>query len=96
MTTERDKCRAEFEDIRKQRLDQFMSGFSIITNKLKEMYQVGVVRGRSLRTATSCWPPLWQDVYLHTLLFLILQKSNFLGLLLITHIMANSEYEKPD
>ncbi len=40
MTGERDKCRGEFEDLRKQRLDQFMSGFSIITNKLKEMYQV--------------------------------------------------------
>ncbi len=41
MTTERDKRRGEFEDIRKQRLDQFMSGFSVITSKLKEMYQVG-------------------------------------------------------
>ena len=40
VTGERDKCRGEFEDLRKQRLDQFMSGFSIITNKLKEMYQV--------------------------------------------------------
>ncbi len=40
VTGERDICRGEFEDLRKQRLDQFMSGFSIITNKLKEMYQV--------------------------------------------------------
>ena len=41
MTGARDKCRGEFEDMRKQRLDEFMSGFSVITNKLKEMYQVG-------------------------------------------------------
>ena len=40
MTSERDAARAEFETMRKQRLDEFMAGFSIITNKLKEMYQV--------------------------------------------------------
>ncbi len=33
--------RARFEDMRKQRLDEFMAGFSVITSKLKEMYQVG-------------------------------------------------------
>ena len=26
--------------MRKQRLDEFMTGFSVITTKLKEMYQV--------------------------------------------------------
>ena len=40
MTSERDTARVEFESMRKQRLDEFMAGFSIITNKLKEMYQV--------------------------------------------------------
>ena len=40
MTTERDAARGEFETMRKQRLDEFMAGFSTITNKLKEMYQV--------------------------------------------------------
>ena len=40
MTSERDTARAEFETMRKQRLDEFMAGFSTITNKLKEMYQV--------------------------------------------------------
>ena len=42
ITNERDTRRREFEDLRKQRLDEFMAGFSIITNKLKEMYQVCV------------------------------------------------------
>ena len=41
MTSERDAARLEFESMRKQRLDLFMAGFSVITNKLKEMYQVG-------------------------------------------------------
>ena len=40
MTSERDAARGEFETMRKQRLDEFMAGFSTITNKLKEMYQV--------------------------------------------------------
>lgn len=41
ITTERDGARTMFEDMRKQRLDEFMAGFSTITSKLKEMYQVG-------------------------------------------------------
>ncbi len=40
VTQERDEKRKELEAIRKQRLDEFMSGFSVITAKLKEMYQV--------------------------------------------------------
>ena len=40
VTAERDEARKRFEELRKQRLDQFMTGFSTITYKLKEMYQV--------------------------------------------------------
>ena len=40
MTSDRDRKRKEHEDMRKQRLDEFMTGFSVITTKLKEMYQV--------------------------------------------------------
>ena len=39
-TSSRDAARKEFDDLRKQRLDCFMAGFSVITTKLKEMYQV--------------------------------------------------------
>ena len=42
ITAERDEGRKRFEELRKQRLDQFMTGFSTITYKLKEMYQVWV------------------------------------------------------
>lgn len=40
VTSERDQKRREHEAMRKQRLDEFMAGFSVITTKLKEMYQV--------------------------------------------------------
>ena len=40
ITYDRDCARKEFEDLRKRRLDEFMAGFSVITSKLKEMYQV--------------------------------------------------------
>ena len=40
ITADRDNARKEYEDLRKKRLNDFMSGFSTITNKLKEMYQV--------------------------------------------------------
>ena len=40
VTGERDDARNKFDELRKDRLDRFMKGFSAITNKLKEMYQV--------------------------------------------------------
>ena len=42
LTAERDAARKDFDDLRKQRLDEFMAGFGVITSKLKEMYQVTV------------------------------------------------------
>lgn len=40
VTTRRDTVRKEFDDLRKQRLTEFMDGFNTITLKLKEMYQM--------------------------------------------------------
>jgi structural maintenance of chromosome 4 len=39
-TAARDGARAEFDGLRKRRLDAFMAGFTTITLKLKEMYQM--------------------------------------------------------
>jgi structural maintenance of chromosome 4 len=44
-TVARDKIRDIYEDLRKKRLDTFMSGFQIITMKLKEMYQMITLGG---------------------------------------------------
>ncbi|XP_077396706.1 structural maintenance of chromosomes protein 4 [Festucalex cinctus] len=40
ITAERDNFKRGYEDLRKQRLSEFMSGFNVITNKLKENYQM--------------------------------------------------------
>jgi len=40
ITAERDSQKAKYDGLRKQRLDEFMAGFSLISLKLKEMYQV--------------------------------------------------------
>ena len=40
ITRDRDGKRTLLEKLRKNRLDDFMSGFGTITSKLKEMYQV--------------------------------------------------------
>jgi len=45
VTSERDQKRREHEAMRKQRLDEFMAGFSVITTKLKEMYQMITLGG---------------------------------------------------
>lgn len=40
ITAERDAQKAHYDGLRKQRLDEFMAGFNLISLKLKEMYQV--------------------------------------------------------
>jgi structural maintenance of chromosome 4 len=40
VTSERDGAKQRLDDLRKVRLDEFMAGFSAISAKLKEMYQV--------------------------------------------------------
>lgn len=39
-TKERDVQKQRYDQLRKQRLDEFMAGFTAISFKLKEMYQV--------------------------------------------------------
>ncbi|XP_048203142.1 structural maintenance of chromosomes protein 4 [Perognathus longimembris pacificus] len=45
ITSERDNFRRAYEDLRKQRLNEFMAGFYVITNKLKENYQMLTLGG---------------------------------------------------
>ena len=45
ITAERDGKRKTYEELRKQRLDEFMVGFRIIGMKLKEMYQMITLGG---------------------------------------------------
>ncbi|XP_027044472.1 structural maintenance of chromosomes protein 4-like [Pocillopora damicornis] len=45
VTVQRDHKRKEHDAMRKQRLDEFMAGFSVITTKLKEMYQMITLGG---------------------------------------------------
>lgn len=45
LTKERDTTRRECDTLRKARLDEFMAGFSLITLKLKELYQMITLGG---------------------------------------------------
>lgn len=45
ITEERDRQRALYDSLRKKRLDMFMEGFTQITMKLKEMYQMITIGG---------------------------------------------------
>lgn len=40
VTEQRDSAKQRYDELRKVRLDEFMAGFSAISAKLKEMYQV--------------------------------------------------------
>ncbi|KAI8084271.1 uncharacterized protein B0P05DRAFT_534893 [Gilbertella persicaria] len=47
VTAKRDTVKNEVETLRKKRLDEFMSGFNIISQKLKEMYQMITMGGNA-------------------------------------------------
>jgi len=56
-TRERDQAREACEELRKRRLTEFMAGFSQITLKLKEMYQMITLGGDAeLELVDSCDP----------------------------------------
>lgn len=42
-TQARDAAKQRLDDLNKQRLEEFMWGFHIISSKLKEMYQVRIL-----------------------------------------------------
>ena len=46
-TAKRDEAKAALEALRKQRLDEFMTGFHAISMKLKEMYQMITLGGNA-------------------------------------------------
>jgi structural maintenance of chromosome 4 len=43
ITEARDNMKKRYDDLRKTRLEEFMAGFSVISSKLKEMYQVRAI-----------------------------------------------------
>lgn len=45
MTLQRNEVRKGHDEVRKARLNEFMTGFSIICSKLKEMYQMITLGG---------------------------------------------------
>ncbi|KAG0183387.1 hypothetical protein DFQ29_005763 [Apophysomyces sp. BC1021] len=47
ITEKRDEVKNEAESLRKRRLDEFMHGFNIISQKLKEMYQMITMGGNA-------------------------------------------------
>eukprot|EP01117_Protostelium_nocturnum_P009062 TRINITY_DN324_c0_g1_i1.p1 TRINITY_DN324_c0_g1~~TRINITY_DN324_c0_g1_i1.p1 ORF type:complete len:1344 (-),score=532.25 TRINITY_DN324_c0_g1_i1:50-4081(-) len=56
-TNARDVVRKEYDTLRKKRLDEFMEGYSEITRRLKEMYQMITLGGDAeLELVDSCDP----------------------------------------
>ncbi|CAD6578745.1 MAG: hypothetical protein TREMPRED_002256 [Tremellales sp. Tagirdzhanova-0007] len=47
VTSSRDIAKKRYDDLRKVRLDEFMAGFSAISSKLKEMYQMITMGGNA-------------------------------------------------
>merc|ERR1711902_177230 len=60
MTKKKEEQRKHHDDLRKQRLNDFMEGFAIITGKLKEMYQMITLGGDAeLELVDSLDPFTW-------------------------------------
>ena len=63
VTKARDEMKEKHDNLRKKRLEEFMSGFNTISSKLKEMYQVSRLDnsfGRATDVRLSDDYPWWQ------------------------------------
>ena len=47
VTARRDALKDKYDDLRKRRLEEFMAGFTVISMKLKEMYQMITLGGNA-------------------------------------------------
>ncbi|KAF0554850.1 putative nuclear condensin complex subunit smc4 protein [Gigaspora margarita] len=47
VTSIRDECKRQYDELRKLRLEEFMHGFTLISQKLKEMYQMITLGGNA-------------------------------------------------
>ncbi|XP_019848995.1 PREDICTED: structural maintenance of chromosomes protein 4-like [Amphimedon queenslandica] len=64
VTKERDQVRGEYEGLRSKRLDEFMSGFTIISIKLKEMYQMITLGGDAELELVDSMDPFSEGIVL--------------------------------
>lgn len=72
ITNERDKFREAFEDLRKKRLNEFMAGFNVITNKLKENYQMLTLGGDAELELVDSLDPFSEGIMFRLVLHVIL------------------------
>ncbi|CAE7140346.1 unnamed protein product [Rhizoctonia solani] len=62
ITRLRDEQKAKYEELRKQRLDEFMTGFNMISSKLKEMYQMITLGGNAELDLVDTMDPFSEGV----------------------------------
>lgn len=62
VTAERDRITREREDLKKKRLSEFMTGFQIITNKLKEIYQMITLGGDAELELVDTFDPFREGI----------------------------------
>ena len=74
LTTERDNKRQELTNLRTKRQTEFMAGFSIITLKLKEMYQMITLGGDAELELVDSLDPFSEGV-----VFRFVSKTQVLG-----------------
>ncbi|OCF77743.1 hypothetical protein I204_01743 [Kwoniella mangroviensis CBS 8886] len=64
VTNARDLAKQRYDDLRKVRLDEFMSGFTAISSKLKEMYQMITMGGNAEIELIDSMDPFSEGVVL--------------------------------
>ncbi|KAG8744660.1 hypothetical protein FRC10_009693 [Ceratobasidium sp. 414] len=62
VTKQRDEQKAKYEELRKRRLDEFMTGFNTISLKLKEMYQMITLGGNAELDLVDSMDPFSEGV----------------------------------
>lgn len=83
ITDKRNECRQWHDNVRKNRLNEFMSGFSIITDKLKEMYQMITLGGNAELELVDTLDPFTEGIVFRYSHFRIYFNCYYLGLITV-------------
>lgn len=72
VTMIRDKIRLKHDELKKRRLNEFLSGFSVIATNLKEMYQMITLGGDADLELVDTMDPFSEGINFRQIIFIFL------------------------
>ena len=93
ITDVRNNQRKQHDELRRQRLDEFMSGFSVITTRLKEMYQMITLGGDAELELVDSLDPFSEGIVFRSLLHLVVVVVAVIAVVVVVLVVVVEMYQ---